>query len=134
MCIRDSFGIYPPSEFVAKTVAFAFGLAASSFFPTILMGIFSTRVNKQGAICGMIAGIALTLGYIVYFQFIADPKTAAENYWFGISPEGIGFVGMLVNFAVAWIVSLLTPPPPQEIVDMVKRIRVPQGAGDATHE
>ena len=133
LAIAVYFGINPPSDFVAKTVAFAFGLAASSFFPTILMGIFSTRVNKQGAICGMIAGIALTLGYIVYFQFVADRQTAAEHYWFGISPEGIGFVGMLVNFAVAWTVSLITPPPPQEIVDMVISIRVPQGAGDATH-
>ena len=127
--IAAYFGINPPSEFVAKTVAFAFGLAASSFFPTILMGIFSKRVNSFGAIAGMVAGIALTLGYIVYFQFIVDHK----NYLFGISPEGIGFVGMLVNFAVANIVSAVTPPPPQEIVDMVTEIRIPRDAGGATH-
>lgn len=123
------FGINPPAEFVAKTVAFAFGLAASSFFPTILMGVFSKRMNKQGAIAGMVAGIALTLTYIIYFQFIAEHK----NYLFGISPEGIGFLGMIVNFAVANLVSAVTPPPPQEIVEMVSNIRNPQGAGEATH-
>ena len=129
LAIAAYFGIYPPSEFVAKTVAFAFGLAASSFFPTILMGIFSKRMNKQGAIAGMIAGIALTLGYIIYFQFVAGHK----EYWFGISPEGIGFVGMIVNFVVANVVSSLTPPPPQEIIAMVEEIRIPQGAGSASH-
>jgi cation/acetate symporter len=129
LCVAAYFGINPPSEFVAKTVAFAFGLAASSFFPTILMGIFSKRMNKQGAIAGMITGIAVTLSYIVYFQFIAYEK----NYLFGISPEGIGFVGMLVNFAVANLVSMVTPPPPQEIIDMVEEIRIPQDAGSATH-
>ncbi|QEG21336.1 sodium:solute symporter family protein [Mariniblastus fucicola] len=127
--IAAYFGINPPSEFVAKTVAFAFGLAASSFFPTILMGIFSKRINREGAIAGMVAGIGLTLSYIVYFQFFAGHKA----YWFGISPEGIGFVGMLVNFAVANIVSMMTPPPPQEIVEMVENIRTPGNAGGATH-
>ncbi len=129
LAIAAYFGINPPSEFVAKTVAFAFGLAASSFFPTILMGIFSKRINREGAIAGMIAGIGLTLGYIIYFQFMVDHK----DYLFGISPEGIGFVGMLVNFAVAASVSMVTPPPPQEIVDMVESIRTPTNAGDATH-
>ena len=93
------------------------------------MGIFSTRMNKYGAIAGMIAGISVTLGYIIYFQFVADHT----NYFLGISPEGIGFVGMLVNFAVANLVSFMTPPPPPEIVEMVRRIRIPQGAGSATH-
>ena len=129
LAIAAYFGINPPSEFVAKTVAFAFGLAASSFFPTILMGIFSKRINREGAIAGMVAGIGLTLGYIVYFQFVVDHK----NYWFGISPEGIGFLGMLLNFVVATAVSMVTPPPPQEIVDMVESIRTPQDAGSATH-
>lgn len=138
LCIAAYFGINPPADFVAKTVAFAFGLAASSFFPTILMGIFSTRINKQGAIVGMIAGISVTLSYIIYFQFVVDPEHATD-YWLsvdgkgGISPEGIGFVGMLVNFALATIVSYMTPPPPQTVVDMVNEIRVPQGAGGATH-
>ena len=129
LAIAAYFGINPPSEFVAKTVAFAFGLAASSFFPTILMGIFSKRMNKEGAIAGMISGIALTLGYIIYFQFIADHT----NYIFGISPEGIGFVGMIFNFVVGSVVSMVTPAPPQEIVEMVEQIRVPNNAGSATH-
>ena len=128
--IAAYFGINPPSEFVAKTVAFAFGLAASSFFPTILMGIFSKRINREGAIAGMIAGISLTLAYIVYFQFVAPP---GAKYWFGISPEGIGFFGMLLNFLVANVVSRITPPPPKEIVEMVESIRNPQNAGSATH-
>ena len=122
------FGINPPSSFVAKTVAFAFGLAASSFFPTLIMGIFSKKINKEGAIAGMIAGISFTLAYIVYFQFLTDSK----EYWFGISPEGIGFIGMLLNFAVAFVVSSLTPPPPREIQDMVEAIRIPKWAGEAS--
>ncbi|MEM7473763.1 MAG: sodium:solute symporter family protein [Planctomycetota bacterium] len=129
LCIAAYFGINPPSDFVAKTVAFAFGLAASSFFPTILLGIFSKRVNREGAIAGMICGITLTLSYIIYFQFFTNSK----EYFFNISPEGIGFVGMLVNFAVSIIVSAITPAPPQEIVDMVDEIRIPKDAGDATH-
>jgi len=129
LAIAVYFGIFPPSDFVAKTVAFAFGLAASSFFPTILMGIFSKRMNREGAIAGMVAGIALTLGYIIYFQFVVDHK----NYVFGISPEGIGFFGMVLNFAVAKIVSTITPAPPREIVEMVEQIRNPQDAGKATH-
>ena len=129
LAIAAYFGINPPAEFVAKTVAFAFGLAASSFFPTILMGVFSKRINREGAIAGMIAGIGLTIGYIIYFQFMVDH----QNYFLGISPEGIGFVGMMVNFAVTTAVSMVTPAPPQEIVDMVESIRTPSNAGDATH-
>ena len=129
IAIAAYFGINPPSSFVAKTVAFAFGLAASSFFPTLIMGIFSKRVNKEGAIAGMICGIGFTLSYIVYFQFL----TESTSYWFGISPEGIGFLGMAINFAVAFLVSSFTPPPPKEIQDMVEDIRIPKGAGDATH-
>ena len=129
LTIATYFGIYPPADFVAKTVAFAFGLAASSFFPTILMGIFSKRMNREGAIAGMVAGVGLTLSYIIYFQFVADHT----NYWRGISPEGIGFFGMLLNFLVANLVSLATPPPPDEIVQMVESIRNPQNAGSATH-
>ncbi len=129
LAIAAYFGINPPSEFVAKTVAFAFGLAASSFFPTILMGIFSTRMNREGAIAGMVAGISLTFSYIVYFQFFAGHT----DYWFGISPEGIGFVGMIVNFAVAGIVASVTPAPPASIVAMVEEIRNPMDAGSATH-
>ena len=130
LVIAAYFGINPPSDFVAKTVAFAFGLAASSFFPTILMGIFSKRINREGAIAGMIAGVTLTLSYIIYFQFVAGHT----DYFLGISPEGIGFFGMLLNFGVAFLISSATPAPPQEIVDMVENIRNPQGAGTATHE
>lgn len=128
LLVAAYFGINPPSSFVAKTVAFAFGLAASSFFPTLIMGIFSKRVNKEGAIAGMISGIGFTLGYIVYFQFLTESK----DYWFGISPEGIGFVGMFINFGVAFMVSYLTPPPPKEVQDMVENIRIPKGAGQAS--
>jgi cation/acetate symporter len=129
LAIAAYFGINPPAEFVAKTVAFAFGLAASSFFPTILMGVFFKRINREGAIAGMIAGIGLTLGYIIYFQFIVDH----QDYWLGISPEGIGFIGMLVNFLVATLVSCITPAPPDSVVEMVEEIRLPREAGSATH-
>ena len=124
------FGINPPSEFIAETVALAFGLAASSFFPTLLMGIFSKRVNKQGAIAGMVCGIGFTISYIVYFQFLDGPK---DQLLLGISPAGIGFVGMLVNFAVTAVVSAFTPAPPKEIQEMVESIHIPSGAGDASH-
>lgn len=130
LTVAAYFGINPPSAFIAKTVAFAFGMAASSFFPTLLMGIFSKRVNKEGAITGMICGIAFTLGYIVYFQFLGGLK---EDYLFGITPEGIGFVGMLINFAVTFVVTAFTPAPPQAVQDMVESIHVPSGAGDASH-
>lgn len=135
LVVAAYFGINPPAEFVAKTVAFAFGLACSSFFPTIVLGIFTKRINKEGAIAGMICGIGFTLGYIIYFQFYANH----QDYWFnflengtGVSPEGIGFIGMLINFMVAYFVSMLTPPPPQDVQDMVESIRVPQGAGAAS--
>jgi cation/acetate symporter len=128
LVIAAYFGINPPSAFVAKTVAFAFGLAASSFFPTLIMGIFSKRINKQGAIAGMISGISFTLSYIIYFQFLTESK----DYWFGISPEGIGFLGMIINFAIAFLVSSITPPPPKEVQEMVEEIRIPKGAGEAT--
>ena len=85
-------------------------------------------MNKQGAIAGMITGIGFTLSYIVYFQFITDSK----EYWFGISPEGIGFIGMILNFVIAFVVSRLTPAPPQEVQDMVESIRIPKGAGQAS--
>ena len=124
------FGINPPSEFIAETVALAFGLAASSFFPTLLMGIFSKRVNKQGAIAGMVCGIGFTISYIVYFQFLDGPK---DQLLLGISPAGIGFVGMLVNFAVTIVVSAFTPAPPKEVQEMVESIHIPSGAGDASH-
>ena len=128
LAVAAYFGINPPSSFVAKTVAFAFGLAASSFFPTLIMGIFSKKINKEGAIAGMICGIGFTMSYIIYFQFLTDSK----NYWFGISPEGIGFVGMFINFIIAFVVSSQTSPTPSEVQDMVENIRIPKGAGKAT--
>lgn len=130
LAVAVYFGINPPSQFIAKTVAFAFGLAASSFFPTLLMGIFSKRMNREGAIAGMLCGILFTFGYITYFQFLDGTP---DQYLLGITPEGIGFVGMLINFAVAFLVSAFTPDPPQEVQDMVESIHIPKGSGEATH-
>jgi cation/acetate symporter len=132
LVVAAYFGINPPSAFIAKTVAFAFGLAASSFFPTLLMGIFSKRVNREGGIAGMFCGIAFTSGYIVYFQFLGG---TTDQLLFGITPEGIGFVGMLINFAVAFSVSAFTSPPPKHVQEMVENIHIPTGAGEAeTHD
>ena len=122
LLIATYFGINPPSTFIAKTVAFAFGLAASSFFPTLLLGIFSKRMNKEGAIAGMIAGIGFTFSYIVYFQFMGG---TSDQYFLGITPEGIGFIGMLINFAVSFLVSSFTSPPPKNVVEMVEEIHIP---------
>jgi len=130
--IAGYFGIHPPG-FVAQVVAFAFGLAASSFFPVILMGIFSKRMNKEGAIAGMISGLTFTASYIIYFKFINPSINSAENWWFGISPEGIGTLGMVFNFLISFLVSRVTAPPPQEIKDMVDDIRIPKGAKTSYH-
>ena len=130
--IAGYFGIHPPG-FVAQVVAFAFGLAASSFFPVILMGIFSKRMNKEGAIAGMISGLTFTASYIIYFKFINPSINSAENWWFGISPEGIGTLGMVFNFLTSFVVSRVTAPPPQEIKDMVDDIRIPKGANTSYH-
>ena len=124
-------GIYPPG-WVAQVVAFAFGLAAASLFPAIFMGIFSKSMNKEGAIAGMVSGLVFTFGYIFYFKLIVDPAlNVADNWLLGISPEGIGVIGMLINFAVAIAVSKMTASPPVEIRKLVDSIRVPRGAGDA---
>ncbi|MEZ4919061.1 MAG: sodium:solute symporter family protein [Saprospiraceae bacterium] len=120
-------GMNPP-DYVAAIVAFAFGLAAASFFPAIIMGIFSKKMNMQGAIAGMIVGITFTAAYIIYFKFMGGTK---EEYWFGISPEGIGTLGMLLNFVVALAVNKMTPEPPAEIQEIVENIRIPKGAGQA---
>ena len=122
LLIATYFGINPPSTFIAKTVAFAFGLAASSFFPTLLLGIFSKRMNKEGAIAGMIAGIGFTFSYIVYFQFMGG---TSDQYLFGITPEGIGFIGMIINFIISFIVCMFTSSPPKEVVEMVEEIHIP---------
>jgi cation/acetate symporter len=126
-------GINPPG-FVAEVVAFAFGLAAASFFPAIILGIFYKKMNKEGAIAGMLAGVVFTVGYILYFKGIFITPLAEnkpENWLFGISPEGIGTVGMLVNFVVAFIVSKVTKEVPQDVQDIVEQIRYPKGAGEA---
>lgn len=130
VCIAGYLGINPP-DFVAQVVAIAFGLAAASLFPAIIMGIFSKGMNKEGAICGMLAGMVFTISYIVYFKFIDPSANSAENWWFGISPEGIGALGMMVNFVVATVVCRFTAPTPQHIRELVDSIRVPTGAGDA---
>lgn len=122
--IAGYFGINPPG-FVAQVVAFAFGLAAASFFPAIVQGIFTKRANKEGAISGMIVGLLFTASYIIFFKFINPELNTADNWWFGISPEGIGTLGMLLNFAVSYGVSMFTPPPPAEIAEMVDSIRHP---------
>ena len=128
VCVAGYLGYNPPG-FVAQVIAFAFGLAASSLFPVIIMGIFSKRLNKEGAIAGMLTGLIFTMGYILYFKGVFFEPMAAnvpENWLFGISPEGIGTVGMLLNFVVAFVVSSLTSEPPEEIQEMVENIRIPK--------
>ncbi len=119
-------GIYPPG-FVAQVVAFAFGLAASSFFPVLVLGIFDRRTNKQGAIAGMVSGLLFTILYIVWFRFV-HPEAGADDWWFGVSPEGIGSLGMLLNAVVTIVVSRATPPPPAEVVALVDELRLPREA------
>lgn len=134
VCIAGYFGINPPG-FVAAVVALAFGLAAASFFPAILLGIFDKRMNKEGAISGMIVGLTLMFFYMAKYKlhWIGNPAVdTAENWWFGISPEGFGTVAMIVNFVVSLTVSRFTPAPPQEVQDIVEDIRIPSGAGEAS--
>ena len=136
--IAGYFGINPPG-FVAAVVALAFGLAAASFFPAIILGIFYKKMNKQGAIAGMVVGILLMIFYMLKFKFgLFDGGKEAvaalqSKWWFGISPEGFGFIAMLVNFAVSLLVNRFTPDPPNEVQEMVETIRIPSGAGEATH-
>ena len=122
--IAGLFGIYPPG-FVAQVVAFAFGLAASTIFPALFLGIFYKRLNKEGAIAGMISGLIATSSYITYFKFISPQLNIAENWLFGISPEGFGFFGMIINFCIALIVSNFYSKPPKEIYQMIDEIRKP---------
>ena len=120
IAIAGYFGINPPG-FVAEVVAFAFGLAAASFFPVIILGIFDKRTNREGAIAGMIVGLAFTTFYIIGVKFYGMPT------WFlGISPEGIGTLGMVINFIVTYTVSRLTPPPPLAVQEMVEHLRSPE--------
>ena len=120
-------GLNPPG-FVAQVVALAFGLAASSFFPAIILGIFDKRMNKEGAITGMIVGIVFTASYIIYFKPQLGGPGLPENFWWGISPEGIGTLGMILNFIIALIVSRFTTAPPKEVQELTERIRTPRGS------
>jgi cation/acetate symporter len=120
-------GLNPPG-FVAQVVALAFGLAASSFFPAIILGIFDKRMNREGAVSGMIIGILFTTTYIIYFKPQLGGSGLPEDYWFGISPEGIGTLGMLFNFIIAILVSRFTAPPPKEVQELTERIRTPRGS------
>ncbi|MDA9736268.1 cation acetate symporter [Gammaproteobacteria bacterium] len=122
--IAGIFGIYPPA-FVAQVVAFAFGLAAATFFPALFLGIFYKRLNKEGAIAGMITGLIFTASYIIYFKFINPNINNAESWFMGVSPEGVGALGMILNFAVALTVSSFTKEPPEEVLDLVDEIRKP---------
>ena len=124
--IAGIFGIYPPA-FVAQVGAFAFGLAAASIFPAIVMGIFSKRMNKYGAICGMLSGLIFTATYIIFFKFISPGYNTSEYWLFGISPEGIGVIGMIINFMIAIIISSISKPPPIEVYEIVDNIRMPGG-------
>lgn len=130
VCVAGYFGINPP-DFVAATVALAFGLAAASFFPAIILGIFSKRMNKEGAIAGMLVGILSMLFYMLKFKFDMFGGGTQADWWFGISPEGFGTVAMMLNFIVSLIVASYTPKPPDGVQQMVEDIRIPIGSGEA---
>ncbi len=142
VCVAGYFGINPPG-FVASVVAIAFGYAAATFFPAIFMGIFSKRMNKEGVVAGMVVGLLFTMYYVLKFKLSGIAgftwvesilgSNKKEDWWWGISPEGIGFIGMLLNFAVSIVISYLTPRVPQDVQEMVENIRIPSGAGEATH-
>jgi len=127
VCVAGYFGINPP-DFVAATVALAFGLAAASFFPAIILGIFTKKMNKEGAISGMIVGVLAMLFYMLKFKFNWFGGGTKEDWWLGISPEGFGTVAMIINFIVSVIISKFTPDPPKEVQEIVTNIRIPSGA------
>ena len=128
LAIAGYFGVNPPG-FVAQVVAFAFGLAAASFFPIIILGVFDKRTNREGAIAGMIVGLTFTIFYIIGVKFYGMP-----TWFFGVSAEGIGTLGMVLNLLVTWSVSRLTPPPPAEVQEMVEVLRMPDDAPPAIEE
>jgi cation/acetate symporter len=132
VCVAGYFGIHPP-DFVAATVALAFGLAAASFFPAIILGIFDKRMNKEGAIIGMVVGILLMLFYMMKFKFDWFGGGSKEDWWFGVSPEGFGTIAMTINFIISIIISRFTPSPSNDVQEIVENIRIPSGAGKATH-
>ncbi|GGZ80510.1 cation acetate symporter [Algibacter mikhailovii] len=134
VCVAGYFGINPPG-FVAAVVALAFGLAAASFFPAIILGIFYKKMNKEGAIAGMVIGTITMLLYMIkyklgWFDAVVPDKS---EWWFGISPEGFGAIAMMLNFIVSIIIMKFTPEPPEDVQDIVENIRIPSGAGQATH-
>ena len=129
--VAGYFGINPPG-FVAAVVALAFGLAAASFFPAIVLGIFYKRMNKEGAIAGMVSGVVLMIFYMLKFKFDMFGGGTEADWWFGISPEGFGSIAMIVNFIVAIVVSKFTPAPPKDVQEIVENIRIPSGAGEAS--
>ena len=133
VCVAGYFGINPPG-FVAATVALAFGLAAASFFPAIILGIFYKRMNKEGAIAGMVVGITLMMFYMIKYRlgWFDEVVPDQREWWFGISPEGFGSVAMVVNFMVSIVISKITPAPPTEVQEIVENIRIPLGSGPAT--
>tara|TARA_R110002096_G_scaffold432089_1_gene648266 strand:+ start:11877 stop:13613 length:1737 start_codon:yes stop_codon:yes gene_type:complete len=133
VCVAGYFGINPPG-FVAATVALAFGLAAASFFPAIILGIFYKRMNKEGAIAGMVVGITAMLLYMVKYRlgWFDDELPSKSEWWFGISPEGFGSIAMILNFIVSIVIMKFTKAPPMEVQDIVENIRIPSGAGEAT--
>lgn len=128
--VAGYFGIHPPG-FVAAVVALAFGLAAASFFPAIVLGVFDKRMNREGAVSGMIVGIVLMLFYMIKYKLGGFGGGTAEDWWFGISPEGFGTVAMFANLVVSVVVSRLTAAPPEDVQAMVEEIRIPRGAGEA---
>lgn len=131
VCVAGYFGVNPPG-FVAATVALAFGLAAASFFPAIILGIFYKRMNKEGAIAGMVVGISSMLFYMLKFKFGWFGGGEIEDWWFDISPEGFGTIAMILNFIVSIVIMKFTPEPPQDVQDIVEKIRIPSGAGEAS--
>ncbi|TBN03033.1 cation acetate symporter [Hyunsoonleella flava] len=134
VCVAGYFGINPPG-FVAAVVALAFGLAAASFFPAIILGIFYKRMNKEGAIAGMVIGITAMLLYMIKYKLGWFDETVPDKseWWFGISPEGFGTVAMVLNFIVSIVIMKFTPAPPEDVQEIVENIRIPSGAGEATH-
>ena len=132
VCVAGYFGINPPG-FVAATVALAFGLAAASFFPAIILGIFYKKMNKEGAVTGMIIGVLLMLFYMTKFKFGWFGGGTKDDWWLGISPEGFGSVAMILNFIVSISIMKLTKEPPKSVQEIVENIRIPINAGKATH-
>jgi cation/acetate symporter len=128
VCVAGYFGINPPG-FVAAVVALAFGLAAASFFPAIILGIFYKRMNKEGAIAGMVVGITAMLLYMIKYKlgWFDDVLPDKSEWWFGISPEGFGTIAMILNFIVSVVIMKFTPAPPEDVQDIVENIRIPSG-------